>query len=171
MTFSILGAEPLRSSPINDNKAVAPARSIFDVEWALIPPVPRTCLFDLMAFFCSPNVWGLNGYVEHTWLSEKGSRVNSWHKERLCCVSGRGGETIRLKHPFHLEERLPPHILCDLMWLLWQYTHSAAFSRLACIVHTAFPLRRESTTKGSWSTNCLGTNLSVIIQIKREDRA
>lgn len=45
VTFSILGAEPLRSNPINDNKAVAPASCIFDVEWDLIPAVPEhACL-------------------------------------------------------------------------------------------------------------------------------
>lgn len=45
VTFSILGAEPLRSNPINDNKAVAPAACIFDVEWHLIPAEPEdACL-------------------------------------------------------------------------------------------------------------------------------
>lgn len=45
VTFSILGAEPLRSNPINDNKAVAPASCIFDVEWHMIPAVSEdACL-------------------------------------------------------------------------------------------------------------------------------
>ncbi len=47
--------------------------------------------------------------------------------------------------------------------------HSAILSQLDFIVRTAFPLRRESTTKRGvgQKKNCLGTNLCVIIQIKK----
>lgn len=90
------------------------------------PQYPRRSLFDLMAFFCSPNVWGLNSYVAHTWrygrelLPQKGGDCVVWMFS--CRGWGRGGEggwgetgywklhqvTLRKVGP-----RLPlPRILC-----------------------------------------------------------
>lgn len=66
VTFSILGAEPLRSNPINDNKAVARVSWIFDVEWDLIPAVAEDACLIKWHFSVFPNVRGFNSYVEPT---------------------------------------------------------------------------------------------------------
>lgn len=116
-------------------------------------------------------------------LERKENSINPWHKGGLCC------ETRSPKHPFHLEKGQRVHYLhvspvCLVkrsvmvinMWLLWQYTSTentvppCYFESIGFYsAHSLPSASGEHNKEKCWSKNCLGTNLCVIIQIKKTE--
>lgn len=89
MTFSILGAGTFTIKPNQWQQSSGPSQLYI---WCWVGPDlhgTRRCVFDLMAFFCSSNVWGLNCYIDHVTLKEKGENsVNSWQKRGTVVLLG-----------------------------------------------------------------------------------
>lgn len=131
-----------------------------------------------MAFFCSPNVWGPNCYVERARDMEKEKNSsNPWHKGGcVVCVLQVGGwwdwkqKTGTKSCNFSLRKvrqspRLP-RIFCSVR------ENSVTFDRLSQLdfkEHTVFPSPSRARNKANrWSKKSSGTNWRVIIQIKKK---